>query len=120
MTNQVDENKKTNGADFSDIKKNKIFGVLAYFIFFIPLLAAKDSRFAMYHGNQGLLLFFLVLIVNIVGTILPFIGWFIIIPIGNLIVIMLGILGIINAITGKMKALPLIGKFDIIKYSEEQ
>ena len=36
-----------------DIEKNKIMAVLAYIIFLIPLLAAKDSPFAKFHTNQG-------------------------------------------------------------------
>ena len=43
--------------DAADIEKNKLMAVLAYIIFLIPLLAAKDSPFAKYHTNQGLVLF---------------------------------------------------------------
>lgn len=41
-----------------DIQENKIMAVLAYFGFlvFIPLFAAKRSRFARYHVKQGLIL----------------------------------------------------------------
>ena len=101
--------------EINDVEKNKIMGILAYIIFLIPLLAAKDSKFAMYHANQGLLLFLLAVAVNIVGSIIPIIGWFIIIPIGNLTVLIFAILGIINASKGLLKPLPLIGKISIIK-----
>jgi hypothetical protein len=43
--------------DPDDAEKNKIFGILAYLVFFVPLLAAKDSPYAKYHANQGLVLF---------------------------------------------------------------
>ncbi len=43
--------------DPEDVEKNKAMAILAYIIFFIPLLAAKESKFAMYHANQGLNLF---------------------------------------------------------------
>ncbi len=50
--------------------------VLAYIIFLIPLLAAKDSKFARYHTNQGLVLFLAALafsvIISIVISILFF------------------------------------------------
>jgi uncharacterized membrane protein len=101
--------------DKDDIEKNKAMGILAYIIFFIPLLAAKDSAFAKFHANQGLILFLAAVIVNIVGTILPIIGWFIIIPLGNLAVFIFAILGIINATKGEVKELPIIGKISIIK-----
>ncbi|MDD2337477.1 MAG: hypothetical protein PHD01_12965 [Geobacteraceae bacterium] len=92
-----------------DIEKNKAMAILAYIIFLIPLLAAKDSKFAMYHTNQGLVLFLVGLAVNVVGGIIPFIGWFVILPLGNLLVVVLAILGIINAAKGEAKPLPLIG-----------
>jgi len=97
-----------------DIEKNKGMAILAYIIFLIPLLAAKDSKFAMYHANQGLVLFLLALAVNVVGGIIPFIGWFIILPLGNLLVVVLAILGIINAAKGETKPLPLIGGFKLL------
>ncbi len=97
-----------------DIEKNKAMAILAYIIFLIPLLAAKDSKFAMYHANQGLVLFLLALAVNVVGGIIPFIGWFIILPIGSLFVVVLAILGIINAAKGEAKPLPLIGGFKLL------
>lgn len=98
-----------------DIEQNKVMGVLAYILFLIPLLAAKDSPFAKFHTNQGLLVFLAALAVNIVGAIIPFIGWLLILPLGNLAVFVLGIIGIINAINGKAKKLPIIGNIEIIK-----
>lgn len=98
-----------------DIEKNKVYAILAYIIFFIPLLAARESKFAMYHANQGLILLLSAIILNFVGTIIPFLGWFIIIPLGNLLVFVLAILGIINAANGTKKPLPLIGGISLIK-----
>lgn len=97
-----------------DIEKNKAMAILAYIIFLIPLLAAKDSKFAMYHANQGLVLFLVGLAVNVVGGIVPFIGWFVILPFGNLFVVVLVILGIINAAKGEAKPLPLIGGIKLL------
>lgn len=98
-----------------DAEKNKVMGILAYIIFFIPLLAAKESKFAMYHANQGLVLFLSAIAVNIAGSIIPIIGWFIILPLGNLAVLVLAVIGIINSAKGEMKPLPLIGGISIIK-----
>jgi uncharacterized membrane protein len=102
-------------ADPADAEKNKLMGILAYIIFFIPLLAAKDSKFAMYHANQGLVLFLAALAVSILGSIIPLLGWFLILPLGMLAVFIFAILGIINASKGLMKPLPLIGGISIIK-----
>jgi len=101
-------------SDKEDIEKNKAMAILAYIIFLIPLLAAKDSKFAMYHANQGLVLFLLALAVNVVGGIIPFLGWFVILPLGNLLVVVLAILGIVNAAKGEAKPLPLIGGIKLL------
>jgi len=101
-------------SDKDDIEKNKAMAILAYIIFLLPLLAAKDSKFAMYHANQGLVLFLLALAVNVVGGIIPFLGWFVILPLGNLFVVVLAILGIVNAAKGEAKPLPLIGGIKLL------
>ncbi|MGI6365430.1 MAG: hypothetical protein ACOX2G_06765 [Bacillota bacterium] len=90
-------------------------GILAYIIFFIPLLAARDSKFAMYHANQGLVLFLAGIVVSILGSIIPLLGWFLILPLGMLAVTVLAIIGIINAAKGLLKPLPVIGGISIIK-----
>jgi uncharacterized membrane protein len=101
--------------DPNDAEKNKWMGVLAYFIFFIPLLVAKDSAFGKFHANQGLNLLLLEIAVSIVGGIVPVIGWFIILPVGYILCFVFAIMGIINAYKGITKELPLIGKINIIK-----
>ncbi len=68
----------------------------------------------MYHANQGLLLLLTAIIINTVGTVVPIIGWLFVLPLGNLFVFVLWILGILNAAKGEKKRLPLIGKFDIL------
>ncbi len=98
-----------------DIENNKIMAVLAYILFLIPLLAAKESPYAKFHTNQGLILFIAGIAVSIVGSIIPLLGWFLILPVGGLIVGILGIMGIINALTGKAKELPVIGQFKLLK-----
>ena len=99
--------------DKDDIEKNKVMGLLAYILFFIPLLAAKDSPFARYHANQGLVLF-LAAILSAVILIIPILGW-IIAPILSIVITVLAVIGIINALNGKAKELPIIGKFKILK-----
>ena len=108
--------------DAQDSQDNKVMNILAYIgiLVLIPLLAAKDSKFARFHCNQGLVLFIAELIISIVLGILgaiPKIGWIFGI-IGSLVGIcflVLVIIGIINAVNGKAKELPLVGKFKILK-----
>ncbi|MCT2537729.1 hypothetical protein NC661_12730 [Aquibacillus koreensis] len=101
--------------EVKDVEENKAMGILAYLIFFIPLLAAKDSKFAMYHANQGLSLFLVFVAVNIIGTVIPIIGWIFIWLPGYILSMVLLIMGIINAANGKKKPLPVIGKWQLIK-----
>ncbi|HUD08953.1 MAG TPA: DUF4870 domain-containing protein [Candidatus Saccharimonadales bacterium] len=105
-------------ADTSDAEKNKAMGIVGYIIpilFFIPLISdAKNSPFAKFHANQQLNLLLAAIVVNIVGGIIPFIGWFIILPLGTIFLLVVAIMGIINAAKGEMKELPLIGSFKLI------
>ncbi|HVT81547.1 MAG TPA: zinc ribbon domain-containing protein [Phycisphaerae bacterium] len=117
-------------ADPADVEKNKVFALLSYIgiLWLVPLLAAKDSPFAKYHANQGILLS----IVAIGGGIALGIVFFIIahIPILNICggcvgcVVQLGffvavlafaIIGILNAVNGKMKPLPLFPAVTLVK-----
>jgi uncharacterized membrane protein len=98
-----------------DAEQNMVMGILAYILFLIPILAARNSKFAMYHANQGLVLFLTALLVNVVGGIIPLLGWFVILPLGNLCVLILAIIGIINAAQKQVKPLPVLGKIELIK-----
>ena len=58
-----------------DVQNNKVMGILAYFgiLFLIPLLAAKDSQYARFHTNQGILLFIFSVALNIIGNGISFV-----------------------------------------------
>lgn len=97
----------TSDYDTADIEENKIFAILAYIgiLWLVGLLAAKDSKFARFHVNQGIVLFIAALL-----SVIPIIGW-----IWSMVVFVFAIIGIVNAATGKAKELPLIGGIKIIK-----
>ena len=123
VNNTDDETEKM---DSKDIEENKAMGILAYIgiLVLIPLLAAPKSKFARYHSNQGLILLIIELIsvvvfsllglIPYVGIVFSIIGWLV-----DLLCFVLLILGIVNAAQGKAKALPLIGKFNILKWDVE-
>lgn len=111
-----------------DVKSNKAMGVLAYIgiLFLIPLFAAKDSQYARFHTNQGLILFLADLILNIivrvVVAILTIPLGLAILPVSMVLSLAVGIfalvfliLGIMNACSGEPKKLPLIGGITILK-----
>lgn len=103
--------------DAGDVEKNKAMAIIGYIIpilFFIPLITeAKDSAFAKFHANQHLILLISWLIISVLGSV-PFLGWFFILPLGMVFLIVLSIIGLINASQGEMKEIPLIGSFKII------
>ena len=106
--------------DPKDAQDNKIMGILAYLgiLVLVPIFAAKDSPFAKFHANQGLLLCIVWLALYIVIRIFWAISLGIIaglLSLGYLGILVFAIIGIINAAKGEMKELPLIGKFTILK-----
>ena len=109
----------------SDISANKGVSILAYIgiLVLIPMLAKKDSPFARFHSNQGLVLFIFEILSNIVCGIVNVvlsaihIGFIagIFSTLVNLCLLVLGIMGIVYAAQGKAKELPIIGKIKILK-----
>lgn len=103
----------------SSVSENDIvFAILAYLgiLFIVPLVAAKDSKFAMYHANQGLVLFLTlcvgVLVSNMLNVVL--IG-FLLTPIVIICGAIMALIGIVNAANKQTKPLPVIGGISLIK-----
>jgi len=112
----------TKDYDAQDIETNKVFAILAYLgiLILVPVFAAKDSKFAKYHVNQGLTLIIAAVAVNIVLTILgyiPILGilFRIIMGLFDLVVLAYVVIGILNAANGTAKQLPYIGKYTLLK-----
>lgn len=91
----------------------KAVAVFAYILFFLPLIFARQSRFAMYHCNQGLVLFLTFIACNTMLGMISFIGWFLL-PVVNICCVFLMIVGMLNAAGGLMRPLPVIGKLSLI------
>lgn len=108
--------------DANDIAANKVMGILAYlsWLVIIPLFGAKESKFARFHCNQGLVLAIAEVIAWVLFGILrklPLIGWIFGLCEGllSLVCFIFAILGILNAANGKAKELPIIGSFKLLK-----
>jgi uncharacterized membrane protein len=104
-----------------EIESGKTMGILAYIFFVIPLLAARDNKFAMYHTEQAIvlwiafvLIYIALMLINIVigmisdsiacvVSILGILPW--------IAYLVLWIMGLMNAIGGKVKELPVIGAY---------
>lgn len=100
--------------DPADIEKNKTIAGLGIIIFFLPLIACPESRYGRFFANQGLLLFILGVGGSIILSLIPIIGW-ILLPFFSIGVLILGIIGLINGLSGKAKEIPLIGRFRLLK-----
>lgn len=123
-------------ADTSDALENKTMAILAYlsFLVLIPVFMAKESRFARYHANQGLVLALFELAYGIVSTILSNIatsamlsggGWLragswgiwslvnMLLWLGWVLFGILSLMGVRNALNGRCKPLPVIGSIKI-------
>ena len=110
------------GSDAEDIEKNRAFAIIAYLwiLFIVGLIAAPNSKFAKFHGNQGLVLFLASIIASVGSMVIgfiPFVDMTLVLVMPLLWVgwLVLTILGIINAAGGQCKPLPLIGHFQLIK-----
>jgi len=112
--------------DPKDIEANKVMALLAYLgiLVLVPLLAAKDSKYARFHANQGLVLCIAAIIYGVAYSILSgiilAISWrlyFVVSLIGlvGVVFVVLCVIGIINALNGRAKELPIIGKYRLLK-----
>lgn len=103
-----------------DINQNKVMAIFAYIgpLVFVPMFAAKQSKFAHYHTVQGFTLFVLEAIVGTLSGILMvsalfWLGWLtylIMIPL-----VIFSVLGIISAAKGEARVLPIVGGIKILK-----
>lgn len=109
--------------DREDINKNRAMAILAYIgpLVFIPMFAAKNSKFARFHVNQGFMLFLVWASLSVLSTFFNLIYlprflyvliqlslWAVSIP-----ATVINVIGIVNAARGKAKELPIIGKIRI-------
>lgn len=118
---------ETQNYDPQDIQATKGLACLSYIgiLFLIPMLVNKDSQFTKFHVNQGIVLLLADIILGIGAGILcailafiPIVGWILSLVISAGIPIVLFvflILGLVNALQGTAKRLPIIGNIQIYK-----
>ena len=113
----------TSEFEAEDIEKNKVMAILAYIgiLVLIPIFAAKDSKFAKFHANQGLLLFIIETALGIVNAILgkiPVLG--VIFTIAKLLVYLacaaVSVKCLLDVYNGKAKLLPYANRLGIGKF----
>lgn len=105
----------------AEIEDGKVMGILAYILFLIPLFAARDKKFAMFHTEQAIILWIAFILIYIVMMVLTIVVNQISSTLGCVVSILgilpwlaylvLWVMGLLNAIGGKVKELPVIGKY---------
>jgi len=90
-----------------DIEDNRILSAVGYvwILCLIPLFLKRNSQYAQFHAKQGLVLF----VAEIIGWLvfwIPLIGWIL-----YVYVIVMAVLGIMNALQGKYWEMPFLGKY---------
>ena len=75
----------------------------------VPLILKRDSAFSQHHGKQGLIVLIAWMILW-VGNVIPVLGQ-IVWMLGSLALLILMILGIINALNGKLWEMPVLGQY---------
>jgi uncharacterized membrane protein len=98
-------------ANANKAAKNTTMAILAYIgpLVIVSYVVAKDDPFVKFHIKQGLVLFVIEIIVQILGSIM----WQLwpLLQLVNLAVLVLAIIGIVHASQGKEMKLPLVGDF---------
>ncbi len=103
----------TDQYDSAEVAQLKVPTILSYvfsFLFFLPKVKNGNSQYAGFIGNQTITLF----VMNIIAIILsklPIIHF--IAPIVSFAVLILSIIGIIDALNGRVRKLPIIHQFTI-------
>ncbi|MGF0034642.1 zinc-ribbon domain-containing protein, partial [Bariatricus sp. SGI.154] len=114
--------------DPDEVSKNKAMGVLSYLgiLVLIPILAGdKKSQYVKFHANQGLVLFIVSAVVDLLDgdwvwglhSWINFGGsmfsW--VFDILSFVCFILMVMGIVSACKGEKKELPMIGKIRLLR-----
>ncbi len=93
---------------------NKLCAILSYLLIGVVWYFVDDkikkNEFAKFHVKQAIILLIASVIANVVLALIPILGWMLI-PVLNLAVLVLAVIGIINAINNEKKELPYIGQY---------
>ncbi len=92
---------------------NVVMGVLSYLsiLVLIPLLTTKDDPFVKFHIKQGFVLLVIGVVLWLLGSMMYLPMIYPILMIAQLGLLVLIVLGIVNAVKGDEKELPLVGQF---------
>jgi uncharacterized membrane protein len=135
----MDTEDKSKDFEKKDVESGKGMAALSYIIAPIPYFVEKSNKFVKYHARQGMDLFVIwigyVILYKIITSVIKVNGscgswlgielgnycrvtpWWIVLPLSlvGLCISVIALIGLINAVTGKAKELPIVNKFKIFK-----
>ena len=93
------------------MEENKLMAAVGYLgiLCLIPLLFKRNSPYVQFHAKQGLVIL-IVWVILWIGNIIPILGQ-IVWAVGSVVLLIVVILGIVNALNGKMWPIPFLGKY---------
>lgn len=96
-----------------EVNKGRLLAFLSYFgiLSVLPFLIQPKNKYAVSHGRQGLCIFTWLVIASFL-SIMPFLGHFIFL-FSVVFCFIFMVVGILNALAGRMWTVPLFGKFFI-------
>ncbi|MEI8196582.1 MAG: hypothetical protein WCI73_11785 [Phycisphaerae bacterium] len=128
-----DELEEEETAEQIDAREHRSLAMVGYVVFPLPLLLAPKSRFARFHGQQGLLIFLAGVALFVASSFISLVSYYgptieaLALPLGImryliglvefawfLGLVYLIVQGILHAADGNMEPLPVIGKIQLL------
>ncbi len=104
--------------DPKEIEDGKPFAILSYALnfvglpFFLVPLIMRNNEFSLYHAKQNLMLWLVGIVGGVIsGVLIALCVGLLLFPLLTIFLLVLNIIGLINAIKGEAKPLPVIGKW---------
>ncbi|HHY98046.1 MAG TPA: hypothetical protein GX509_04845 [Firmicutes bacterium] len=84
------------------VEEGKVWAATSYLwiLWIVTFMTQRENKFAIFHAKQAFLLF----IASLIAGIIPVIGWVILEP----IIVIVAIIGIVQALLGRYWRIPLI------------
>ena len=101
-----------------DVEEGRTFAILSYALSFISIpfflvpLIMRNNDFSLYHAKQCLMIWLAGIAVGVVGSLLMVVCiGVILLPAGMIFLLVLAVMGLMNAVQGLQKPVPEIGKY---------
>lgn len=101
-----------------EAEEGRTFAILSYALsflglpFFLVPLIMRNNDFSLYHAKQCLIIWLGGIAVSILGSLLAVVCiGLLILPAGGIFLLVINIMGLISAIKGEQKPVPVIGKY---------